>query len=80
MADGAVLDHLLAAGDDELLEGMAQRARQALSAGVTTVRDLGDRGGLAMRLRDPASCRSPRMRTAPRPSRPPSRRRWPPSS
>jgi imidazolonepropionase-like amidohydrolase len=46
------LDHLQAAGDDELLDGMAQRARQALSAGVTTVRDLGDRGGLAMRLRD----------------------------
>jgi imidazolonepropionase-like amidohydrolase len=38
--------------DDNLLPAMAIRARQALGAGVTTVRDLGDRGGLALRLRD----------------------------
>ncbi|HEY1918274.1 MAG TPA: amidohydrolase family protein [Streptosporangiaceae bacterium] len=51
-AGPAPLDNLLAVNDDELLAGMAQRARQALAAGVTTLRDLGDRRGLAMRLRD----------------------------
>lgn len=40
------------ATDEELLEGMAQRAEQALRAGITTVRDLGDRNGLAVQLRD----------------------------
>ncbi len=38
--------------DDDLLEAMAHRAHQLLDAGVTTVRDLGDRNGLAIRLRD----------------------------
>ncbi|SOE15059.1 Imidazolonepropionase [Streptomyces sp. 2323.1] len=38
--------------DEELLEGMADRAQQLLHSGVTTVRDLGDRNGLAIRLRD----------------------------
>ncbi|PJE95837.1 amidohydrolase [Streptomyces carminius] len=38
--------------DAALLPTMAHRARQLLNAGVTTVRDLGDRGGLAIRLRD----------------------------
>ncbi|GGZ53313.1 amidohydrolase [Streptomyces inusitatus] len=37
---------------DELAAAMADRARQLLAAGVTTVRDLGDRGGLAVALRD----------------------------
>ncbi|WP_244180157.1 metal-dependent hydrolase family protein [Amycolatopsis pretoriensis] len=36
----------------DLLERMARHARQLLDAGVTTVRDLGDRDGLAIRLRD----------------------------
>lgn len=40
------------ADDETLLQAMAGRARQLLDAGVTTARDLGDRGGLAMRLRD----------------------------
>ncbi|MCG3040421.1 amidohydrolase family protein [Streptomyces sp. S1A] len=39
-------------GDAELMHGMADRARRLLGRGVTTVRDLGDRGGLAVRLRD----------------------------
>ncbi|MEX2982467.1 amidohydrolase family protein [Streptomyces sp. C36] len=39
-------------GDADLLLGMAKRAGQLLRNGVTTVRDLGDRGGLALRLRD----------------------------
>ncbi|MGW2812625.1 amidohydrolase family protein [Streptomyces sp. NPDC001415] len=38
--------------DEALLNGMAERARQLLGTGVTTVRDLGDRNGLALRLRD----------------------------
>ncbi len=38
--------------DTGLLLGMAGRARQLLDGGVTTARDLGDRGGLAVRLRD----------------------------
>jgi len=38
--------------DDELLRLMMANANRLLSTGVTTVRDLGDRGGLAMRLRD----------------------------
>ncbi|MFE1554613.1 amidohydrolase family protein [Streptomyces sp. NPDC058734] len=43
---------LLASSDTELYAGMAARAEQLLATGVTTVRDLGDRGGLAVRLRD----------------------------
>ncbi|MFE1174270.1 amidohydrolase family protein [Streptomyces sp. NPDC058773] len=38
--------------DEELLEGMAKRAEQLVRSGVTTVRDLGDRNGLAIRLRN----------------------------
>jgi imidazolonepropionase-like amidohydrolase len=38
--------------DDSLLRDMATRARQLLDCGVTTVRDLGDRRGLVLRLRD----------------------------
>ena len=44
--------HLAAADDDEILAAMRTRARLALSAGITTVRDLGDRGYLSLRLRD----------------------------
>ncbi|MFG3112879.1 amidohydrolase family protein [Streptomyces sp. NPDC048197] len=40
-----------ASSDEELLEGMAERAEQLVLSGVTTVRDLGDRNGLAIRLR-----------------------------
>lgn len=43
---------LLDTDDTGLLAGMAERARQLLDSGVTTVRDLGDRGGLALRLRN----------------------------
>ncbi|MGW2339522.1 amidohydrolase family protein [Streptomyces sp. NPDC001661] len=38
--------------DETLMAGMADRARQLLGSGVTTARDLGDRNGLAVRLRD----------------------------
>ncbi|MFE5581554.1 amidohydrolase family protein [Kitasatospora sp. NPDC056531] len=43
---------LLSTDDETLLEGMADRALQLLRTGVTTVRDLGDRNALAVRLRD----------------------------
>ncbi|WP_067456456.1 amidohydrolase family protein [Actinomadura macra] len=43
---------LAALDDGALALDMAGRARRLLDAGVTTVRDLGDRGGLAARLRD----------------------------
>ncbi|MFF2516893.1 amidohydrolase family protein [Streptomyces sp. NPDC058086] len=43
---------LRASDDATLLQNMAGRARQLLDSGVTTIRDLGDRGGLAFNLRD----------------------------
>lgn len=43
---------LRATDDATLYADMADRARRLLDHGVTTVRDLGDRGGLAVRLRD----------------------------
>ncbi|UQA90599.1 amidohydrolase family protein [Streptomyces halobius] len=42
---------LRAADDADLILGMAGRALQLLSTGITTARDLGDRGGLALQLR-----------------------------
>ncbi len=47
--------HLVGMGDEVLRRRMADAARRALRAGVTTVRDLGDRGYLALDLRDGAS-------------------------
>ncbi|GAB3545456.1 imidazolonepropionase-like amidohydrolase [Actinopolyspora lacussalsi] len=46
------INTLLATEDHELLDGMAERARDSLDAGTTTVRDLGDRNGAAIRIRD----------------------------
>ncbi len=46
------VETLQAATDAELYAGMAARAEMLLATGVTTARDLGDRGGLAVRLRD----------------------------
>jgi imidazolonepropionase-like amidohydrolase len=43
---------LAAAGDEEALARMRAAARATLASGVTTARDLGDRGYLAVRLRD----------------------------
>ena len=51
-ATGDPVGHLAETGDDLLREQMAGAARRALRAGVTTVRDLGDRGYLAVDLRD----------------------------
>lgn len=41
--------------DTEALAAMAEAAQDALRGGVTTVRDLGDRGYLALKLRDSGS-------------------------
>jgi imidazolonepropionase-like amidohydrolase len=46
------IGHLAQADDDTLRQQMAEAARRALRAGVTTVRDLGDRGYHALDLRD----------------------------
>jgi imidazolonepropionase-like amidohydrolase len=44
--------HLQAVDDGALLEAMRVAARRALAAGITTVRDLGDRNYLSLQLRD----------------------------
>jgi imidazolonepropionase-like amidohydrolase len=46
------LGDLLAEDDQQLLLRGVAAARQALAAGITTVRDLGGRGGVTFRLRD----------------------------
>ncbi|TWP43384.1 amidohydrolase family protein [Lentzea tibetensis] len=51
-AADSVIDQIQAADDEELLRLMGENARRALRAGITTVRDLGDRNGLALRLRE----------------------------
>jgi imidazolonepropionase-like amidohydrolase len=51
-ASADVVGGLAAVDDTQLLDQMACAARQALQAGITTVRDLGDRNFLAVRLRD----------------------------
>ncbi|MBB5118079.1 amidohydrolase [Streptomyces eurocidicus] len=50
-ASDDVVGRVRRAGDAELLERMRAAGRAALAAGVTTVRDLGDRGYLSLRLR-----------------------------
>ncbi|MGW4773428.1 amidohydrolase family protein [Nocardia sp. NPDC004278] len=45
---------LLTRSDEEALAAMMDAGRASLRAGVTTVRDLGDRGYLSLRLRDRA--------------------------
>lgn len=51
-ASADVVAGLAAVDDGQLLARMAEAARQALRAGITTVRDLGDRRFLALRLRE----------------------------
>jgi imidazolonepropionase-like amidohydrolase len=46
------LEHLRHEDDPTLLDRMHRHAQQALRAGITTVRDLGDRGYLSLRLRE----------------------------
>nr|AKC91866.1 amidohydrolase family protein [Streptomyces muensis] len=60
--------------DEKLLEDMRRRAEQLLSSGVTTVRDLGDRHGLALRLDEEISqggTSGPRIVAAGTPATPP---------
>ncbi|MFI9276257.1 amidohydrolase family protein [Kitasatospora sp. NPDC052896] len=67
------------ADDTSLLLGMAGRAQQALAVGVTTVRDLGDRGGLSVRLRDAIAAgllAGPRILAATAPLTPPGGHCW----
>ncbi|MET9291966.1 amidohydrolase family protein [Streptomyces sp. NPDC003077] len=47
-----VVGRLTRADEATLLQRMREAARASLAAGVTTVRDLGDRGYLALRLRE----------------------------
>lgn len=51
-ASADALASIRAADDEQLLTQMARAARQALLAGITTVRDLGDRGFLALTFRE----------------------------
>lgn len=51
-ASADVVGGLAAVDDAQLLNQMASAAHQALQAGITTVRDLGDRSFLALGLRD----------------------------
>src|SRR5262245_56670119 len=51
-ASADAVARLAALDDGQLLVQMAQAARRALRAGITTVRDLGDRSFLALRLRE----------------------------
>ncbi|NYH77684.1 imidazolonepropionase-like amidohydrolase [Actinopolyspora biskrensis] len=60
--------------DDELVAAMGQRARLHLAAGVTTIRDLGDRDGLITELRrsvERGEASGPRIRAACAPLTPP---------
>jgi imidazolonepropionase-like amidohydrolase len=65
---------LAESSDERLLQDMRRRAEQLLSSGVTTVRDLGDRGGLAFRLNEEISrggTPGPRIVSAGTPATPP---------
>ena len=48
--------HLASRDDGEVLEQARLAARSALAAGITTVRDLGDRGYLMLVLREEFAC------------------------
>lgn len=66
-------------GDSDLLRGMETRALQHLAAGVTTVRDLGDRHGLAVQVRaaiDGGATVGPRILAACAPLTPPGGHCW----
>jgi imidazolonepropionase-like amidohydrolase len=77
---GADVVATLRASDDATLERqMAGRALALLDAGVTTVRDLGDRNGLAVRLRDAVAAGAlpgPRILSATAPITPPGGHCW----
>ncbi|MEU1824127.1 amidohydrolase family protein [Streptomyces abikoensis] len=73
-ASATVLESFLQRDDEELLDDMRARAQGFLSAGVTTIRDLGDRNYLAMRLAEEtenAETAGPRILSAGAPVTPP---------
>jgi imidazolonepropionase-like amidohydrolase len=49
---GDVAEHSLTDSDETMLARIREHARTALHSGVTTLRDLGDRGYLTLRVRD----------------------------
>ncbi len=58
------IDRLVSRSDEEVLESMTVAAGIQLAAGVTTVRDLGDRDHLAVRLRETSSAVLPTILAA----------------
>lgn len=74
------LEKLMAPVDElRLALSMAGRAQQLLNSGVTTVRDLGDRGGLTVALResiDAGELAGPRILAATAPLTPPGGHCW----
>lgn len=65
--------------DEAVFAGMKSRAEQLLRSGVTTARDLGDRGGLALRLADDiekGTAVGPRIVSAATPVTPPGGHCW----
>lgn len=56
-ASAQVVENVQQVSDEELTEQMRVRARTALTAGVTTMRDLGDRRFLTLPLRDELASR-----------------------
>jgi imidazolonepropionase-like amidohydrolase len=63
----------------QLADDMARHARQLLDCGVTTVRDLGDRAGMSVALRDAVAARElpgPRVLAAVAPLTPPRGHCW----
>jgi imidazolonepropionase-like amidohydrolase len=50
--NGTLEDQVAAATDDDLIERVHANARRALRAGITTIRDLGDRSYVTLRARD----------------------------
>jgi len=78
-AELGVIDTLADTSDEELLEQMTVRAQTLLSCGVTTIRDMADRGGLAVRLRDQVTAGevlAPRILAATAPLTPPGGHCW----
>lgn len=66
-------------GNADLLLGMARRMARLLDTGVTTVRDLGDRDGLALRMREAVAegaLPGPRILTSGAPLTPPGGHCW----
>jgi imidazolonepropionase-like amidohydrolase len=71
--------HLAGMSDDALLDGCRAAARAALAAGVTTVRDLGDRGFVTLRLRQELAAhpeQGPQLLVAGPPVTPPGGHCW----